>query len=148
MEPLNQWICDTCGEVIERPEDGYVIWKEDEEGKLDDILIIHRNGLPNKSCDDKSYRLSLDLESFIGANGLVRLLSIVDPGPYHCNEYSNKVSNMRKFVDVIRRLHIPYYEEARLYWHEALADGFFNGANEVWMYLPRTLQELIERYRR
>ena len=47
----------------------------------------------------------------------------------------------------MRRLTIPYYEEARLYWSRAEADGFFDGANEVWLYMPHNLEALIERYR-
>lgn len=43
MEPLRQWICDVCGKVIEKPEDGYVVWGTNEEGKIDKIRILHKN---------------------------------------------------------------------------------------------------------
>jgi len=29
LQPLKQWFCDVCGEVIEDPEDGYVLWSVD-----------------------------------------------------------------------------------------------------------------------
>lgn len=35
MEPLKQWICDVCGQVIENNEDAYVVWGRDESGKID-----------------------------------------------------------------------------------------------------------------
>jgi hypothetical protein len=41
---------------------------------------------------------------------------------------------------------LPYYEEARFYWNDARRDGYFTGANEVWIYLPSTLKELIQLY--
>ena len=46
----------------------------------------------------------------------------------------------------MRRMTVPYYEEARIYWDEAEADGFFADGNEYWIYQPITLKELIERY--
>ncbi|MDH5468489.1 MAG: hypothetical protein OEY25_13820, partial [Candidatus Aminicenantes bacterium] len=31
LEPLKQWICDSCGQVIKTPEDGYVEWLVESE---------------------------------------------------------------------------------------------------------------------
>ena len=39
MEPLKQWVCDVCGKIIETPDDGYVVWGENAEGKIDKIRI-------------------------------------------------------------------------------------------------------------
>lgn len=151
MEPLKQWICDVCGKIIETPEDGYVVWGTDENGLIDKIKILHKNSHVNgerTGCDcDRRYSMSLPLESFLGDDGKVVFMSLMDPGPYFVEEYRNRIADMRLFLDVFRRLQIPYYEEARLYWAEARTDGFFAGANEVWTYLPRTLQALVEEYR-
>ena len=142
MEPLKQWICDRCGEVIERPEDGYVFWKK-PNFKNEDFQIVH-----HVRCNlDQSYTQSMDLRRFLGADGLVRLLSKLDPGSMHQPNHQCEVSNMREFVEFFRRLQLPYYEEARIYWGVAKDDGFFSDANEVWIYLPSTLKELIQQYR-
>ena len=53
---------------------------------------------------------------------------------------------MRSFVDTVRRLHIPYYEEARQYFSKVDADGQFSGQNEVSVFLPETCKAIIERY--
>lgn len=150
MEPLRQWICDVCGKVIEKPEDGYVVWGTNEEGKIDKIRILHKNNHVDGyiiGCDhDSRYSMSLPIESFLGDDGKVRLLSLIDPGPDFRMEYREHIADMRLFLEFFRRVQIPYYEEARLYWSRAQADGYFAGANEIWTYLPRNLKTLIEEY--
>ena len=154
MEPLKQWICDVCGEIIEKPEDGYVVWGTDQEDKLDKMLILHKNNRhkdgTKTGCDREKmkYTSLLPLSSFLGDDGKVLFLSLVDAGPYHCPEYKNNVADVRLLLEVYRRLQIPYYEEARLYWDRAMEDGYFQEANEVWMYLPETLRRLIELYKK
>jgi hypothetical protein len=42
LVPLKQWICDTCGEVIERPNEGYVQFVDsNNDGNYDDFVIVH-----------------------------------------------------------------------------------------------------------
>ncbi len=151
MEPLRQWICDVCGEIIEKPEDGYVVWGENEQGQIDKIRILHKNNRVDGyaiGCDYDRYRypMSLPIESFLGDDGKVRLLSLIDPGPDFLAEYHEQIADMRLFLEFFRRVQLPYYEEARLYWGKAKADGYFVGANEIWTYLPGNLKMLIEKY--
>ena len=56
------------------------------------------------------------------------------------------VPEIASFVDVWRRLQIPYYEEARLYLAAARQDGEFGDQNEVSVFLPDTCLSIIERY--
>jgi len=141
MESLKQWICDSCGEIIERPEDGYVFWKS-QNMKNREFQIVH-----HVKCNlDNSFTRSMDLKRFLGADGLVRLLAMLDPGPMHQPNHQCEVSEMREFVEFFRRIQLPYYEEARIYWQAAIDDGFFSDANELWIYLPSTLQSLIQQY--
>ena len=90
--------------------------------------------------------MSLPIESFLGDDGKVRLLSLIDPGPDFRMEYRERIADMRLFLEFFRRVQIHYYEVARLYWCRAQADGYFAGANEIWTYLPRNLKTLIEEY--
>lgn len=150
MKPLKQWICDTCGEIIEKPEDGYVQFHRNADLVIDDFIIVHHlSASPFKQNNKQGcYRFSsdCDLASFLGDNGLVRLHALIDPGPYHSPEYREYVADIRKWSELYRRLHLPYYEEARLYWDRAMSDGFFGGANEVFIYLPDNLKAMIEYY--
>jgi hypothetical protein len=78
---------------------------------------------------------------------MVHLLSFLDVGEYHDPDYNGpRVADMREFVEFTRRLTNPYYEEARTYWSQANADEVFADANEIWIYLPRTLKEIVRRY--
>lgn len=96
---------------------------------------------------DENGRADNHLEYFLGDDGMPNLLRFLDLGPYHNRDFTGPwVKDMREFVEFMRRLTIPYYEEARLYWREALADGFFDGANEIWMYLPDTLKKIVDTY--
>jgi hypothetical protein len=89
----------------------------------------------------------LPLNSVTGPSGLARLLSFFDVGPYHDPDYSGpRVADIREFTEIIRRLMLPYYEEARMYWERAIADGFFGSPNEVYLYVPNTCQSLVEKY--
>jgi hypothetical protein len=41
MKPLQEWLCDTCGEVIRRPEEGYVEWLQSKEDGVREFNIVH-----------------------------------------------------------------------------------------------------------
>lgn len=151
LEPLKQWVCDVCGRIIETPKEGYVIWNKNDDGMIDKIRIVHKNTLNNGKqvgCDKnlKKYPLSLPLVSFLGDEGKVRFLSLVDPGPNFIKDYKKSIADIRLFLEVFRRLQLPYYEEARLYWDKARDDGFFANENEVSLYLPETLKYIIDNY--
>ena len=40
--PLKQWICDTCGEIINSPEQGYFQFNVTDK-KIDYFIIVHHN---------------------------------------------------------------------------------------------------------
>lgn len=81
----------------------------------------------------------MHLNSFVGADGLVNLLSKI--------QY-DYVEDNAAVVEIIRRLHVPYYEEARRYHHEAEIDGYFDGENEVTGYVVRVSKDIINNYNR
>ncbi len=149
LKPLGQWICDVCGEVIQSPKDGYVQWNRNLNQEIDDFVIVHHfSASPKKHNRDGCYKYDSDsdLESFLGERGIVELTALLDPGPYHMPEYKTMVADIRKWIDFYRRLQLPYYEEARQYWEEAISDGYFDDANEIYIYLPEKLKRMIEHY--
>lgn len=150
LKPLHQWVCDICGEIIEKPEDGYIQFHY-QDSKCDDIIIVHHlTKSPRREYNEEGcykYQSDLDLKSYLSHEGIARMISRMDLGEYHEPDYEGpRVSDIRKWADVFRRLQIPYYEEARLYWNRALNDGYFDGANEIWPYLPQNLEMLIRNY--
>lgn len=151
LKPLEQFVCDTCGEVIADPEKGYVVWKSDDKLRAYGWKIIHQAahspGYPKRSCDnDKSFFSSSALPDFLGPLGLVRCLAKIDVGPYHDREYDgHMVRDLREWTEFMRRLHLPFYEEARGYWSRASGD-YFQDVNEVRIYMPDYLKAMIEHF--
>lgn len=148
LEPLKEYICDSCHNVISAPEDGWVEWISSTDEKTGKILyknfrICHHSDTCQKHkfakiCSD------LPLSEFIGHKGIVRLLALLDQGSYHEEEYSgSKIEDMRAFVTFMRRLTIPYFEEARQLLDVARSSEFLQGSSEVHMYLPTTLKSVI-----
>lgn len=160
LQPLQEWVCDTCKQLISKPSEGYVEWVEDLATSMSsDFHIVHagyyspfrkNNPHSDASCYQHQTargRRDLPLDSFLNAEGIVRLLSFIDIGKYHEPTYSGvHFANGREFAELFRRLHLPYYEEARLHWSTAQANGDFDGANEDWLYQPKILKRIIEAY--
>lgn len=83
----------------------------------------------------------LALTDLIGVHGLVVLTSWIDVGEWHDAENTGPdVRDLREWTSLFRRLHVPYYEEARL-CDEEMREG---DANQVYLYLPETLKDVIE----
>ena len=56
------------------------------------------------------------------------------------------VRDTAEWAEMVRRLYLPYYEEARRHLVDASSDGWIDGANEVGLYMPESLLRLINRY--
>jgi hypothetical protein len=151
LKPLQQWICDSCGEIIKEPEHGYVEWMEERLKKHGFRIVHHATKSPRKGHNGCYYSDSerggdLPVSYLIGLHGLVELTSWIDPGEYHEPTYNGpEVIDLREWTTLFRRLHIPYYEEARLCteeFQEVRADG----ANELYLYLPETLERIVRKH--
>jgi hypothetical protein len=141
LKPLEQFYCDVCGQVITNPHEGYVVWKRDEKRRGCDFQIIH-----HAKCDDGKSPSSLPLEDFLGPKGMIELLTLVDPGPYHVPDLNREyVKDMREWVEFVRRCQLPYYEEARRYWDRASSE-YFEDVNDRMIYQPEYLRRMIEHY--
>ncbi|MFZ0772879.1 MAG: hypothetical protein WCA49_24205 [Candidatus Sulfotelmatobacter sp.] len=53
------------------------------------------------------------------------------------------VHDLREWTVFFRRLHLPYYEEVRQ-CTQGLREERDGGANEIYLYLPDTLKQIIE----
>ncbi len=152
LVPLMQWFCDRCGGVIAKPKDGWVHWRRDKERNVYDIEIVHhllaspRGG--EHGCYSARPECDMHLDQMLGPSGIVHLLRMMDIGAHHDGEgrHVGKVKDVRNWVEVFRRLHVPYYEEARLYFDRARSDGDLEGMNEVALYTERVLKRLVEDY--
>lgn len=143
-KPLTKWYCDVCGKTIDDVKRGYVIWKKTEDFKSHSFKIIHQT-----KCDLKDYRASAALEDFLGDNGLVYILSKLSLGPIkkrlsqepHCD-----AAELDEFVDFIRRVQTPFYEEARRHFSNPDLLEDYSDANEVFPYFPEQLQKIVKQF--
>jgi len=142
IKPFQHWYCDVCGEIIEDPAKGYVIWKSDGDGRATQFTVIHQ-----KKCDDKTFHSSAALNDFLGDQGLARLTAFLSYGPIisdRTEARSKGVENIDEFIDFFRRMQIPYYEEARQKFGEPEVQERLSDYNEIAPYFPSTLREVIE----
>lgn len=125
LEPLKQWICDFCETIINSPEDGWVEWLSGKEtfNSCFGFKIVHNYGSSPRGKGGcfpyiEESPSNMHLIHFIGEKGYVYLLSFLDLGPDVIPEYKGpRVKDIREFIEFMKRLTIPYYEEARLYFN-------------------------------
>ena len=158
MKPLQEWICDTCGQLIRSPEEGWVEWLRDDEMRVGDFRICHQNAFSplrkgdgiSPGCQQYAYDPNvqdLPMDSFVGPQGIVQMLSFVDIGESLDAAYRGpRVRDFRNWAETFRRLFLPNYEEARPYFDAAYREGFFGDTNEIFLYLPENLRDMIEHY--
>jgi hypothetical protein len=152
LRPLQQWTCDYCRHVIQAANEGVLEWIEDGEHQAYGFRVVHYlPASPIKSTReagcyhyaDQPHNAEERLGSFLGPDGLARLLLFLDVGSEH---RPLPVASARELAECCRRLLLPYYEEARLYWGAATEDGFFRRGNRAWAYLEATLKSIIDEY--
>ena len=147
----NQWICDSCGEYILKPIDGWVEWltrkRQDSETNIGrGLRLVHHCGAHNplsERCQydqDKEYKQGgsilsdSGLEEFIGADGLMSLLELLARSELPADEV----------IEMIKRLHIPGYEHARRHFDAALAEGVFDPSSMPGFYTQHEIQAVLE----
>ncbi|MCJ0764156.1 hypothetical protein [Variovorax terrae] len=148
-KPLTRWYCDVCHKPIEPNQRGYVIWQSTPGGvdgfhKAHDFKIIHQ-----KICDNKNFSSSAALTDFLGVDGLTYLLTKLSRGPVQEPDPGTpegRVLDMNEFVDFVRRVQIPYYEEARRRFGDHDFQNDFSDSNEVFPYRQEQLKAIITRY--
>lgn len=154
LEPLKQFYCDRCGRLIEQAEAGWVEFLSEPNGigrLYYGFRIVHHSGKcgSEKGCLRHFHRHgagSIELDQFTGKNGINELLDFLDEGDVLEPSFrGSSVKDMREFVELARRLTVPYYEQARQYWQRALEDGWFD-SNIDGIYGEATLKALIADY--
>ncbi len=126
------WICDECDRTIEKASDGWVQWRvfeaetrarklKGQEPLARDLQLVHHSsdGV-NFGCQfidhDPAYMiLDEGLPDFLGPDGLMKLLGFI----------ANKQVKTSEVLEMIKRLNIPGYEHARIYFKEAISEGVF-----------------------
>jgi len=144
LKPLKEFICDTCGEVINKPEEGWVEWLsfiEDDELKGKDFRICHHKSKCQKHARHQ-YCSDLPMTHFIGGEAVAHLTGMLDP---KVNDGCTPI-DMEQFIDFFRRFTLPYYEEARQYFPKAKEVNWFEDSKYINIYRPEKLSEFIRNF--
>ena len=147
LRPLRQWICDVCGELVASPADGLLEWRVEERAGgtprtlLSGFRLVHAEGCRAADCPAAA------LTRYTGRGGFARLLTFLDPPlAADAGGAAHGVASPREYAELLRRLYVPYYEEARQYWVAAMRDCAPGDAAAVAALAPEALQALVERH--
>lgn len=142
------WKCDGCGEPVQAGQ-GFVEWVVDDDGpnkgKSRGYRIVHRGAACSAYAGRGVHDQSMALIDAAGENGLVRVLGLIDPG-HHKKPTSAEpeTSDLRGVCELMRRLFVENYEEARSKMDSADPAEWPADGNENWVYAQATLRGLIE----
>jgi len=145
LQPVAQWKCDACGQIIANPEAGWVEWMAGPTPgtKAHGFRIVHNS---NRCQYPSSARVrDTHLVHLVGPDGLSALLTLLAPDR-QAGSREPGVANLDEWGELVRRLHIPHYEEARQYWSDAVADGLFSDPNAPMPYSQQVLLRILDRY--
>jgi hypothetical protein len=148
MEPTTTWICDACGQLIKEANHGWVEWlvSQDKSGKRSGRglrLVHHRLFSPNGNCQydshlefsrDRACLHDLDLESFLGPDGLNILLS----------QIAEHTLPTEDTLEMIKRLHIPGYEHTRKHFDRAIYEEVFEPNMPKGYYSQRDIEAVLK----
>jgi hypothetical protein len=144
----SRWYCDTCGEAIRHAQDGWVEWLV----RLEDSkpigrgfrLVHHQPASPRpQGCQydsdqeyqrDRSTISDVPLTDFLGHDGLTYLLEVLSRG----------LLPQEEVVEMIKRLHTPGYERARLHAQAAIAAGIIEPNMAPGFYWQRDIAAVLD----
>lgn len=139
MTEPSEWTCDTCRKAITEPRKALLVWHVEDDLTLSRFRIVHKG-----ACDPDRSDHSMELGDMLGQDGLAWMLAFLSPGPLHHPRNSPRIRDFDEFVDVLRRLQVPHYEQARQYWHVPEVGDRWSDANEVYPYTPDQLAQIVE----
>lgn len=139
LAPCQQFFCDTCGEVIESPSDGYVEFSRDEAHLMHNFNIVHDNTRCRQDLGS-----SYSLERFLGRQGIGLLSSWIHVGPITdtIGRDRSEYKSVIEFAEFFKRLQLPYYEQARRYLMRAAGAGYIDG-NATGSHDPQRLESIV-----
>jgi len=148
--PVRGWKCASCEDCITKVENGWIEWlsNEDEQGnaRLAGLRLVHRTSpQSSKGCgcrydpqqefrNDRSIVEGLPLERFIGADGLMLLLSFL----------AQSAMPQEEVLELIKRVQIPGYEQVRQIYQAEISEGLLKTSIGEGFYLQSEIGLLLK----
>ncbi len=143
LVPLEQWVCDTCGELIRDVEGAYVRFAR-VDGVARDFRIVHHNPASPRpgGCYGPDELSDLPMSRLQGDDGLAVLLGLLEPGPALLPGVRADVVS---WAELFRRVRLPRYEEARQLFAAGEGAGVWpDGRHESSAYSQEALAQILE----
>lgn len=146
------WRCASCGDLIRKVEDGWVEWLAclDSKGntRLQGLRLVHNHSASPRAAslyacqydplkefwNGESIVEGLPLERFVGADGLMLLLSM----------FSQDELPRDQLLELAKRVQIPGYELTHELLHQAIVRGAFNPSIGDGYYLQSEIWALFK----
>jgi hypothetical protein len=110
------FICDSCGEVIDAPKNGWLEWKSVNVFNYKDFRIVHHaEKCMYKSSGDVS---DGSLKDYTNDTGVMRL--------YEFLKYVDNDEALDSLLEIIKRITIKDYESVRKDEHSAVVHGYID----------------------
>jgi len=147
MNAPTRWVCDTCNQFINSVDDGWVEWL----GRADSptnrgLRLVHDRAsspLGKRGCQydgdaefakDRSLVADLQLDAFVGPDGLTRMLEFA----------SDERFPLEEIIEMIKRLQTPGYDLARRHFRAAIAAGVFEPNTKPGFYDVEDIQRVLD----
>lgn len=126
LKPLKQWICDSCGGLIKKSEDGWWEYLHDTKTELVSGFRIVHHREPCMYAEQALRRKNkmvgdMHLDHMLKSGAFGHMLHWLELS--ETKKIDERIE-ITEFTEIMRRLYLPYWEEARQYWEQAYKDGF------------------------
>jgi hypothetical protein len=144
------WMCDTCHQPIFKAEDGWIEWKTAIGGTGETRattglrLVHHKPASPLKGEHGCQYNerkfergtiiSDQSLEGFLGDSGIMHLTELLSEGFEPAEEV----------LEMIKRLHVKGYEDARPHFAKAISEGVIEPNRKPGYYFPSQIERVLE----
>jgi len=150
---VQHWICDTCRQTINSPQDGWVEWTTIPSTGRTHIVrekrIVHYRTAspygPDGSCQfDEAYEFAngegivagRSLQEYIGPDGLMKLIAdAADPVFQHID-----------MMEMISRIQVPSYDRTKGHFAKAMAEGVIESKLPKGYYSQEEIQAVLAHY--
>ncbi len=126
-QPLSVWYCDECRQAINDPADGMLVWSDPTDwgraGSQLERKFPNRFSIVHKTaCDPFTENpSSMQLDEMLGVTGLQWWASNLWNGPTSDPKIFSGDFEAQAAMDLLYRLQVPYYEQARQYFDSSYA---------------------------
>lgn len=128
------YICDCCEQPIVNINNGGLAWQDKP------VHVGYSNNcgfiIAHKKCFGNEMDW-MELHYAISQNGMANLIKML---------IAREIADTKSFGQVMARLFIPNYEDARLMFDKAQLDGLLDGASDSAVLTQQVLKEVINYY--